>query len=155
MKNKKIAISIIIFAILLTLGTAVYAYFATWCLSKGEISIHSKIPQLAVEKRDNKVFVTIKDAPQTTFIRAKVLIPESVKVEKNDTQDWYWKDEYIYYKNPVKPTSKTEIEMPDFPIDDAGAVNKNYNIIVVAEATKAQYDENGNPIANWEFKVNN
>ncbi len=112
----------------------------------GNITID--FPYTNIEKSDSgEVFITIlESSTKYNYIRVKFIIPESITIEKKDTIDWYWKNDYLYYKNTVDVGEK--IILPELGIDD------NYNVGICVEAIKASFNEAGEMCPNFDWTIN-
>lgn len=154
MKSKKkyiilfVAIAVMVLAIF---TKVVYAYFTTYATTSGKQVINVDLPSIWQSSQGTQTF-TIDDS-ESAYIRMKIMAPESVIIEKKDTENWYWNGDYLYYKNIVNIGDK--ISMPTLSINDSNAVNTNYNIIASIEAIKVVYDENGNEVVDWDFNIIN
>lgn len=151
-KKKYIILFVAIAVMVLEIFTkVVYAYFTTYATTNGKQVINVDLPSIWQSSQGTQTF-TIDDS-ESAYIRVKIMAPESVIIEKKDTENWYWNGDYLYYKNIVNIGDK--ISMPTLSINDSNAVNTNYNIIASIEAIKVLYDENGNEVVDWDFNIIN
>lgn len=123
MKSKKkyiilfVAIAVMVLAIFTKI---VYAYFTTYATTGGGNAIDVYTPSMWQSSQGTQTFTIY--ASESTYIRVKIMAPESVIIEKKDTENWYWNGDYLYYKNIVNIGD--EISIPTLSINDSNAVNK-------------------------------
>ena len=112
----------------------------------GNITID--FPYVYVERTASGNISIMIDESSTkyNYIRVKFIIPESITIDKKDTTDWYWKNDYLYYKNTVDVGE--EIILPDLGIDN------NYNVGICVEAIKASFNEEGERYPNFDWTIN-
>lgn len=149
MSRKKLIVIISVFVIIISiLSIVVYAYYTADVEADGSGDIRIDFPYTNIEKSDSgEVFITIlESSTKYNYIRVKFIIPESITIEKKDTIDWYWKNDYLYYKNTVDVGEK--IILPELGIDD------NYNVGICVEAIKASFNEAGEMCPNFDWTIN-
>lgn len=87
------------------------------------------------------------------FVRAKALYPDTCIIEKQTSTNWSDLDGgYYYYSEILKPGEKTEDL--NLKIDFDGSTS-DFNVIIIQEATKVLYDEDGNAYADWDAAISN
>ena len=104
MSRKKLVFIISVLVIIISiLSIVVYAYFSTYAVAEGSANVRIKFPVTYIEKNSSGdiSIEIVESSTKYNYIRVKFIIPESVSVEKKDTIDWYWKNDYLYYKNTV------------------------------------------------------
>ena len=50
-------------------------------------------------ENENVKFMVDNSINYETFVRIKIIEPEGVDIIKQDSDDWYWNEDYFYYKN--------------------------------------------------------
>lgn len=100
------------------------------------------------------------------FVRVRAIAPEGVKVtiNKECEADWVLVGDYYYYatsenvendgtvlstKEKTKPL-KLDIVEPT----DGNLKGQPFNVVILQEATKVLYHENGKAFADWKLKIN-
>ena len=149
MSRKKLVFIISVLVIIISiLSIVVYAYFSTYAVAEGSANVRIKFPVTYIEKNSSGdiSIEIVESSTKYNYIRVKFIIPESVSVEKKDTIDWYWKNDYLYYKNTVDVGEK--IIIPELGIDD------NYNVGICVEAIKASFNEAGEMCPNFDWTIN-
>lgn len=86
------------------------------------------------------------------FVRAKALYPDTCTITKQTSTNWSDLDGgYYYYSEILKPGEKTEDLNLKIDFDGTG----DFNVIIVQEATKVIYDDDGNVTADWANAISN
>ena len=49
-------------------------------------------------ENENVKFMVDNSINYETFVRIKIIEPEGVDIIKQDSDDWYWNEDYFYYK---------------------------------------------------------
>ena len=142
----------------LAVGSA-YAYFTTYAEAEGnvvfQLGFTETIPHEDV--KDGKKIVSIANTGDyDCYIRVKAYAGEDYQKDLSyadgGSGKWYdGGDGYWYYSEilPVGNTSETVIvKVPDGLLTDVDD-EKALNVIVIQECTPVQYDEDGNPYADW------
>ena len=84
------------------------------------------------------------------FVRAKAIFPAGIGVEKEESTGWGdLTDGYYYYDEIISPGESTE----RLNLKITTSVDDDFNVIIIQEATKVLYDEDGNPYADWNSAV--
>lgn len=149
MNRKKLVFIISVLVIIISiLSIIVYAYYTADVEADGSGDIRIDFPVTYIKKNSSGDISIRIDESSTkyNYIRVKFIIPESITIEKKDTTDWYWKNDYLYYKKTVNVGE--EITLPDLGIDD------NYNVGICAEAIKASFNEDGEMYPNFDWTIN-
>ena len=170
-------------ALVLGMGIApAYSYFTDTHTTNGGMPIKVTPTTTPHEWFANKTkHFTVSNAADATapvFIRAGVFSSKMLPVTEisgsgwsgRDKGDWNYEigDGWYYYGSSAKdltavaPGAETkellvkftfpEVQSNEKP--DGSVYGDNYNMIIVYEATPVQYDENGNPYADWDITAN-
>ena len=151
--NKK---PLILTAAALTLTAAVsvgsaMAYFTTYSDAEGSVTMDLGFTTTEIHERvEGGKFVSIENTGDYDyFVRVKVF--SDVPITEVAGENWEKKGDYWEYTSVLEPeetTSELKIsyDIPEEQEDDV-------NIIVVHECTPVTYDENGNPVADWNFAI--
>ena len=145
------------------------AYFTATDTVKGTtkaIHIVDTPPELDEQVDGMTKKITIKNTGDyDIFVRSKAISPDIWKVvfsiQEGDNVDWFEKDGYYYYSKPIAPGKSTESQLildivPNDEITAEYEVPDSFNVVIVQEATKAYYDENGNAIPDdWANAISN
>lgn len=145
----------IIAAIALVISTVAVkpamAFFTDTIQTQGgfKISVGDGVPEIHEDVENLTKKVTIRNVGDyPIFVRAKAIYPDNCDVTFTVTEGWSdGGDGYYYYADPIVPGESTP---EDFPLTlkitrNAGETG-TFNVIIVQEATKVAYDENGNVI---------
>lgn len=96
-------------------------------------------------KEENLNNISIKSASDgsTCYVRIKIFATSQDYYSVKNNSDWnYEEDGYWYYQNMLFPNETTT----NLVIE-----TNNQPIVVIAEATYVEYDENGNPLGTWDY----
>lgn len=140
----------------LAVGSAC-AYFTTYSEAEGkvvfELGYTKTIPHEEVS--DGQKIISIENTGDyDCYIRVKAYAGAGYGLSYADggSKKWYdGKDGYWYYKDilPVGATSETVIvNIPPGLLEDVKE-GKDLNVIVIQECTPVQYDDDGDPYADW------
>ncbi|MDD3615645.1 MAG: hypothetical protein PHC41_05395 [Lachnospiraceae bacterium] len=164
MKKKTIILSAAALALTasLTVGGAL-AYFTTYSTATGgypmEMGFTETVPHEEVSGGGKHITIE-NTGDYECFVRVKVFSP--VEISYDTTEGWtLGADDYWYYtgsnqdgKEAILPargvTSElfARISFPEFAED--GSKNE-FDVVVVQECTPVTYDEDGNPVADWNL----
>lgn len=167
MKRKRI-LKILIpasLALMLAAGTRVQdalAYFTSYTAAAGRVQVSLSFTE--TETGDNvsdwtKHISVINTGTVPCFVRAKVLVSE--KYEKylscSSRREGSWtleEDGYWYYDTVLNPGETadellTALDRVVLNQDTENGEQQEFNVIVVQEETRALYDGDGNPYADW------
>ena len=146
------------------------AYFTDSHIAVGERTIKlgdSKLnpPEDSVSNMIKTVAIT-NTGDYEVFVRVKAIAPEGVKVtiNKESKADWVLVGDYYYYAAsedvenngtvlPVKETTKP-LKLDIVEPTDENLKGQQFNVVIVQEATKVLYHENGKAFADWKLKIN-
>ncbi len=103
-------------------------------------------------ENENVKFMVDNSINYETFVRIKIIEPEGVDIIKQDSDDWYWNEDYFYCKNIVIPGEN--IQLPSIDVTTEKASGEKYILRFIAEAIETSYDEKGNKYADWNKKIN-
>lgn len=140
----------------LAVGSA-YAYFTTYSEAKGNVVFEmGKTHTEPHEKvKEGKKIVSIENTGDyDCYIRIRAYAGNNYNLTYEDGGFGKWydgKDGYWYYKDilTVGSTSKTvNVILPQELLKDV-TDEKDLNVIVIQECTPVQYDDNGEPNADW------
>ena len=162
MKKNTIKILAIVTACLIAfagVGTAM-AYFTDYTKTEGLYKINLSPdttidePQVAAGVK-HLVVTNTNETP--VYVRAKAFAGDDVTIEYT-SENWAEGDGgYVYFNNILEAKAKTDGDnelLVKFTYNGTDVeVGDQYNVIVVYEATPVQYDENGNPYADWNLAV--
>lgn len=151
---KKTKIFVILIIAFLSLGfmvTKVYAWFLGYRGISEEIpiSLNSCEVELSKSIENDKIIINPENTGNTAcFLRVKIVLPSSAKIEIL-SNDWILKDDgYLYYSNIVEPKETLNLEVKVNNLN-SNQIN-NFNILVVDEATTNYYYQGEEIICNWE-----
>lgn len=86
------------------------------------ISLSSPTVNIYTENENVKIMVD-NSINYETFVRIKIIEPEGVDIIKQDSDDWYWNEDYFYYKNIVIPGEI--IQLPSIDVTTGKQVEKS------------------------------
>ena len=138
-----------------SVGSA-WAYFTTYADAQGGYTI-SLGDETRVEEEfsdwTKHIAVTSAEGSEPTYIRVKAFSGSQYQLVFSDKAGkWSPGDDgYYYYGDIVEGGQTTEpldVKIENIP-EDAG----EFNVVVVHESTPVQYDEAGEPYADWSIKL--
>ena len=141
----------------LAVGSA-YAYFTTYSEAKGNVvfELGETHTEPHEEVKDGKKIVFIENTGDyDCYIRIRAYAGNNYKLTYEDGGSGKWydgKDGYWYYRDilTVGSFSKTvNVILPQELLKDV-TDEKDLNVIVIQECTPVQYDDNGEPYADWD-----
>ncbi|WP_051195048.1 hypothetical protein [Pseudobutyrivibrio ruminis] len=103
------------------------------------------------------------------FVRVKAIAPEGVgvKLNKDSSSNWVLVGDYYYYLSSkdsndvendglVLPVGKSTepLKLDIVEPTDKNLKGHNFNVVIVQEATKVLYHQNGQTFADWKLKIN-
>lgn len=165
MKYKKY---LLVAAALVVIGAAsikpAMAYFTDTQEATGKIELHlgdSKIiPDEHVEGM-TKIITVSNTGDYDVFVRVKAVYGSNFDVSlTEDSKNNGWSDGgdgYYYYKDIVTKkgtdnSSSKEIKL-DISVKDASIASNGFNIVIIQEATRVFYNEDGTTKSNWKDKI--
>lgn len=130
------------------------AYFTDSVATEGKIQLKlgNSIPKIDenVENMTKKITIT-NTGDYDIFVRAKALAPESCTITLTETEGWSKGDDgYYYYSKPLAPKAATESQLI---LGINNSLSGSFNVIIVQEATKVLYDQDGKAYADWDAVV--
>lgn len=137
----------------LTVGSAM-AYFTTHSTAVGSVPLSLGFTQTEIEETvdgDGKHVVINNVGDYDCYVRVKVF--SIVDVDYSHTGGWeQGAEDYWYYTEILPAGGSTEellvtFEYPENTEDDK---KEEFNIIVIQECTPVLYDDNNNPMADWD-----
>ena len=139
----------------LAVGSA-YAYFTTYSEAKGNVvfELGETRTEPHEEVKDGKKIVSIENTGDyDCYIRIRAYAGNNYKLTYEDggSRKWYGKDGYWYYRDILTVGSfseKVNVILPPELLKDV-TDEKDLNVIVIQECTPVQYDDNGEPYADW------
>ena len=163
MKKKTLLLAALAFALVLGMGIApAWAYFTDTTYANGTLEIEAgPTPTHIKEWYGTRVkhlqFENDADASAPVFVRAKVFAEPLEWTAAGE--GWSAADDgWFVYAEAIDPGASTEeltVEIT-FPrvkseTEPTGAVyGDTYNVDIVYESTLARYDEQGNPVPDWD-----
>ena len=165
LKRKTIILAFLAVAMVMSMGIApAFGYFTDYTQANGGLQIGVKpstdINEWYAESAKHVVVTNAANATSPVYVRARVFssldyTATGINWGAADSDGW------MLYGQPVDPGGKTEelvvnitfptVQSADAP--DGAVIDDNYNVIVVYESTPVQYDEAGNPYADWSIKL--
>lgn len=140
----------------LAVGSA-YAYFTTYSEAKGNVVFQMgetrTEPHEEVEK--GKKIVSIENTGDyDCYIRVKAYAGNNYNLSYADGGSGKWYDGgdgYWYYKDILEAGSTSETVLVNIPKELLEDITdeKDLNVIVIQECTPVQYDDDGEPYADW------
>ena len=140
----------------LAVGSA-YAYFTTYSEAKGNVVF--ELGETRTEPHEEviggKKIVSIENTGDyDCYIRIRAYAGNNYNLTYEDggSDKWYdGKDGYWYYRDILTVGSfseKVNVILPQELLKDV-TDEKDLNVIVIQECTPVQYDDNGEPYADW------
>ncbi len=87
------------------------------------------------------------------YVRIKLFSPDYIPIDLASNLNSKWKpgenDDWIYYDEALGAGNITNELVAKIGFPEQAKEGDHFNIIVVYEYVPAQYDDNGNPYANW------
>ena len=140
----------------LAVGSA-YAYFTTYSEAKGNVvfELGETRTEPHEEVKGGKKIVSIENTGDyDCYIRIRAYAGNNYNLTYEDggSRKWYdGKDGYWYYRDILTVGSfseKVNVILPPELLKDV-TDEKDLNVIVIQECTPVQYDDNGEPYADW------
>lgn len=141
----------------LAVGSA-YAYFTTYSEAKGNVvfELGETRTEPHEEVKGGKKIVSIENTGDyDCYIRIRAYAGNNYNLTYEDggSRKWYdGKDGYWYYRDILTVGSfseKVNVILPQELLKDV-TDEKDLNVIVIQECTPVQYDDNGEPYADWD-----
>lgn len=142
----------------LTVGS-VYAYFTTYSEAKGSVVFEMGTTKTEPHEEvvEGRKIVSIENTGDyDCYIRVKAYAGDGYTLTYADGGSGKWSDGgdgYWYYSDILAVGSVSEKVHVNIPKELLEAVDdeKALNVIVIQECTPVQYDEDGNPYADWNM----
>ena len=140
------------------------AYFTDYVMASGYRTIRVHDSELTPPEDTVDVEQMIKTVAITNtgdfdvYVRVKAICPDGFSTTLVDSEGWTYNDEdgYYYYDSIVKNKDASEgkttnnlnlkINTPEGNTDD-------FNVIIVQEATKVHFNEDGTTYADWDEAI--
>ena len=157
MKRKQILLAALAVILVLsaTVGPAL-AYFTTHVTAEGQDTmIFENKTEIHENVIDGVKYVTITNTGESpVYVRARAYAPSDIEPSYSG-DGWTIGDGGYYYTHtvlePGDSTNELVVSVQAFPGDaEAG---DSFNLIVIYEAVPATYDEDGNPVENWDVDL--
>ncbi|MCI9647576.1 MAG: hypothetical protein HFH40_12435 [Lachnospiraceae bacterium] len=138
-----------------TVGSA-WAYFTTYAEAQGGYPI-SLGDETRIEEEfsdwTKHIAITSAEDSEPAYIRVKAFSGSEYTLVYSDASGKWTpgEDGYYYYADIVEGGQTTE--PLDVKIENIPEDAKDFNVIVIHESTPVQYDEDGNPYADWNIKL--
>lgn len=140
----------------LAVGSA-YAYFTTYSEAKGNVvfQMGKTRTEPHEEVKEGKKIVSIENTGDyDCYIRVKAYAGNNYSLSYADGGSGKWYDGgdgYWYYKDILEAGSTSETVLVNIPKELLEDITdeKDLNVIVIQECTPVQYDDNGEPYADW------
>lgn len=140
----------------LAVGSA-YAYFTTYSEAKGNVvfQMGETRTEPHEEVKEGKKIVSIENTGDyDCYIRVKAYAGKNYNLSYADGGSGKWYDGgdgYWYYKDILEAGSTSETVLVNIPKELLEDITdeKDLNVIVIQECTPVQYDDNGEPYADW------
>ena len=140
----------------LAVGSA-YAYFTTYSEAKGNVVFQMGETRTEPHEKvkEGKKIVSIENTGDyDCYIRVKAYAGNSYNLSYADGGSGKWYDGgdgYWYYKDILEAGSTSETVLVNIPKELLEDITdeKDLNVIVIQECTPVQYDDNGEPYADW------
>ena len=140
----------------LAVGSA-YAYFTTYSEAKGNVvfQMGETRTEPHEEVKKGKKIVSIENTGDyDCYIRVKAYAGNNYNLSYADGGSGKWYDGgdgYWYYKDILEAGSTSETVLVNIPKELLEDITdeKDLNVIVIQECTPVQYDDNGEPYADW------
>lgn len=155
MKNKK-SILLLILAVTMVLSTYIgsaMAYFTTYTEAKGGYVINLEGQIITREdfyEWTKHVTVVSTENSVPVYVRARAFAGDQYELTYSGN-GWSRGSDGFYYYNEIlyggQETPELLVHIGNIPED--AVEGDDFNVIVIYEYTPVQYDENGNPYADW------
>ena len=133
-------------------GTA-FAYFTDSTKAEGLYQIHLAPSTIITEPEvaaGVKHLVITNTGESPVYVRATAFAGDNVTISYSG-EGWSQDGNYMVYDTILNGAEEANELLVNFSYDLEPEIGDQYNVIVVYEATPVQYDENGNPYADWDL----
>ena len=171
MKRNAFLLALCLVLLLVPAVDGAWAYFTTYTQARGGYPLRlGEKTEMKEEFSAWTKHVSIENTGDlgAVFVRARAFCDSRYTLKYSDTSG-KWSDGgdgFWYYSDVVYPGEATEellVKIDGVPTgEDGKPVDENgkpledgtqFDVIVIYECTPAQYDEAGNPYADWELKL--
>lgn len=153
-KTKLLAAAAVVCILTATIGPA-YAYFSASASAAGKhivrLGSNTNIEEPEIVEGVKHVVITNAEDAGPVFVRATAFAGGDVDLTYSGDK-WTPEGGYYVYNDIVAGGESTTELLVSFRKEGDLEEGESYNVIVVYEATPVQYDENGNPYADWSLK---
>lgn len=130
------------------------AYFTATKSANGKLDISLEEGELTPPEEDVEEMVkhiTLTNTGECdVYVRVLAIYPEDCGATLLTTEDWTENEDGYYYYNmilaPEESTSELQLQI-------TYETDLDFNVIILQEATKVIYDDDGNPTADWESRI--
>ncbi len=161
MKKRSLCLAVLASAAVLA-GSAgnAWAYFTTYVEARGTQTIslgdETTVEEPTVANWVKHVVITSNEGSEPVFVRARAFTGSKYPLAYSDTSGKWTpnKDGYYYYSDILRAKEKTEellIQITEVPEEVKDPME--LNVAVIYETTPVLYDEDGNPYADWNGKL--
>jgi hypothetical protein len=160
--RNKHTISLAVCALALAAGLTVrpaMAYFTDYTEASGAVKISVADPNATIDEKVSDMTKKIKitnNGAEPCFVRVKAIAADKYTLTRgeNSNENWQYneEDEYYYYNQPLAvsdTTGELNIKIGWNGTEDT----EDFNVVIIQEATKVLYKENGEPYADWTRKI--
>ncbi len=134
------------------------AYFTDYVLAVGyrTIKVHDSELDTPKDTVENMVkTVSLKNTGDfPVYVRVKAICPDGITATGQDSEDWTAQDDGYYYYNEIlgvdEETTNLNLKISEPTGDTAG---NDFNVVIIQEATKVQYKEDGTTYADWDSAI--
>ena len=158
-------IGLALMALILTFGISVggaMAYFTTYTEAEGGIAMELGFPNTGIEEHvvdGKKEIKLLNTGDYDCYVRLKALTGDAYKdsltySEPDGSGKWTPGADGYYYFSDIVPAGETTSQINvgfSFPVEEEGKEPPaDFNVIIIQECTPVAYDEEGNPVAEWD-----
>ncbi len=155
MKNRWLAITAASLVLICTVAVKpAIAYFTDTIsaeIKRPVILGDSKLPEIDEDVENMIKKITIQNTGEyDILVRAKAIFPSTVTISMEESTGWSAaEDGYYYYDEILIPGQASE--KLNLKIEHTG--DDDFNVIIVQEATKVLYTEEGTPYGDWNSAI--
>ena len=169
MKKRRIFLLLLVAALIFCVSVpSALAYFTTQTKAKGGYTVPDRyITEVEESFHDWTKDISIVNAEGSgpVFIRARAYAGSGYGIAYRSDGNWYdGGDGWWYYRPILYAQTRDEngalvggtasgLSVTVSNIPDEPRVGENFNVVVVYESTPVQYDENGQPFADWTMTL--
>lgn len=164
MRKDRIAVLSVAVLMLFLTAVPVLAYFTTYVESSGGWIVQAEYETKLVEDVDPDRFfksVHVENLGNScpVYVRVRAFCPSDYEISYGGDAGWTSDgDGWRYFQDPVDGGGKTSeltiqalaVAGDRVPVDASG---RDFNVVVVYEATPALWDTDGSPVCDWTQKA--